>query len=51
MGWKPAYTFERGIAETIHWYVENQLWWKRIISGEYQKYYQMLYGSREVIKK
>jgi dTDP-glucose 4,6-dehydratase len=51
MGWKPAYTFERGIAETIHWYVENQLWWKRIISGEYQKYYQLLYGGREIVKK
>ena len=51
LGWKPEYTFEAGIEETIRWYVENQLWWKRIISGEYQKYYQTLYGGREVIKK
>ncbi len=49
-GWKPAYTFESGIAETIKWYVDNQQWWKRIISGEYQKYYQTMYGGREVIK-
>jgi dTDP-glucose 4,6-dehydratase len=49
-GWKPAYTFEQGIAETIKWYVDNQQWWKRIISGEYQKYYQTLYGGREVVK-
>ena len=50
-GWEPAYTFERGIEETIKWYVDNQQWWERIITGEYQKYYQLLYGGREVIKK
>jgi dTDP-glucose 4,6-dehydratase len=49
-GWKPVYTFESGIEETIKWYVDNQQWWKRIISGEYQKYYQKLYGGREVKK-
>ena len=51
LGWKPAYTFERGIAETIKWYVDNHRWWTRIISGEYQTYYQRLYGGREVVKK
>jgi dTDP-glucose 4,6-dehydratase len=50
LGWKPAYTFERGIAETIQWYVDNQQWWKRIMNGEYQKYYQILYGGREGMK-
>ena len=49
-GWKPAYTFERGIAETIQWYVDNKQWWNRIVSGEYQKYFQMLYGGRELVK-
>jgi dTDP-glucose 4,6-dehydratase len=48
LGWKPAYIFERGIEETIKWYVDNKQWWERIISGEYQKYYQILYGGREV---
>jgi len=51
LGWKPTYTFERGIEETIKWYVDNKKWWERIISGEYQKYYQILYGGREVIRK
>jgi len=50
VGWKPAYTFERGIAETIQWYVDNKQWWNRIVSGEYQKYFQMLYGGRELVK-
>jgi dTDP-glucose 4,6-dehydratase len=50
LGWTPSYTFERGIAETIKWYVDNQKWWKRIISGEYKEYYKVLYGGREVVE-
>jgi dTDP-glucose 4,6-dehydratase len=50
-GWKPAYTFERGVTETINWYRDNKQWWERIISGEYQKYYQKLYGGREILEK
>ena len=30
LGWKPAYTFERGIRETVRWYVENQAWVKQV---------------------
>jgi len=26
LGWTPAYTFERGIRETVQWYLENQDW-------------------------
>jgi dTDP-glucose 4,6-dehydratase len=51
LGWTPSYSFERGIAETIKWYVDNQRWWKRIVSGEYKEYYKVLYGEREVIEK
>ena len=50
LGWQPSYSFERGISETIKWYVNNQSWWTRIISGEYQKYYNVMYGGREVVK-
>jgi dTDP-glucose 4,6-dehydratase len=45
-GWTPSYTFERGIAETIDWYVKNESWWKRVMSGEYQAYYKRMYGDR-----
>jgi dTDP-glucose 4,6-dehydratase len=51
LGWIPSYTFERGIAETIKWYVDNQQWWKRIMSGEYKEYYKLLYGGMEVVEK
>ncbi|KYD27689.1 dTDP-glucose 4,6-dehydratase [Parageobacillus toebii] len=46
LGWKPQYTFEKGIAETIQWYIDNQEWWKNIKSGEYMNYYQKQYGDK-----
>ncbi len=46
LGWKPKYSFESAIAETIEWYLRNKDWWDRIITGEYQKYYDMQYKER-----
>lgn len=46
LGWNPQYHFETGIKETIEWYLNNQDWWKRIQSGQYQAYYETQYGSR-----
>lgn len=46
LGWKPEYTFETGIKETIQWYLQNQSWWERIINGEYQQYYEKQYINR-----
>ncbi|WP_010051520.1 dTDP-glucose 4,6-dehydratase [Carnobacterium maltaromaticum] len=28
LGWKPKYTFDTGIVETIEWYQENEAWWR-----------------------
>lgn len=44
LGWEPKYTFDVGIKETIQWYLDNRSWWERIISGEYQQYYEKQYG-------
>jgi len=46
LGWKPQETFETGIEKTIQWYLDNRKWWERIISGEYQKYYELQYEKR-----
>ncbi len=46
LGWEPIYTFDEAITETINWYIQNEHWWQRIISGEYQKYYEVWYGER-----
>ena len=46
LGWKPKYNFDTGIAQTIQWYLDNEDWWKHIISGEYQNYFAEMYKDR-----
>ncbi len=46
LGWQPEYTFEQGIQETIEWYLQNLEWVENVTSGEYQKYYEMMYGNK-----
>jgi dTDP-glucose 4,6-dehydratase len=46
LGWIPEFTFEQAIGKTIDWYLKNKLWWERILSGEYQKYYETQYNTK-----
>lgn len=46
LGWLPETKFADGIKKTIRWYLDNQDWWKTIISGEYQDYYEKMYKNR-----
>ena len=46
LGWKPKYNFDTGIAQTIQWYIDNEKWWKNIISGEYQAYFEKMYNIK-----
>lgn len=46
LGWNPKFNFEDAVSQTIKWYLDNKIWWKRIISGEYQNYYQTQYGLK-----
>ncbi len=46
LGWKPEYTFDTGIKQTIEWYLNNREWWEHIISGEYANYFDQMYGKR-----
>lgn len=46
LGWKPVYTFDTGIKQTIEWYLNNKQWWENIISGEYQNYFEKQYGDK-----
>ena len=46
LGWLPETKFADGIKKTIKWYLENREWWEKIISGEYQNYYEKMYGNR-----
>ena len=46
LGWLPETKFTDGIKKTIQWYLDNRPWWEEIISGEYQNYYEKMYGNR-----
>ena len=46
LGWLPETMFAEGIKKTIRWYLDNKDWWEEIVSGEYQKYYEKMYGNR-----
>ena len=46
LGWLPETKFEDGIKKTIQWSLENREWWETIVSGEYQNYYEKMYGNR-----
>jgi dTDP-glucose 4,6-dehydratase len=46
LGWGPSRKFTEGLSSTIDWYLGNKPWWERIISGDYQGYYERMYGKR-----
>jgi dTDP-glucose 4,6-dehydratase len=46
LGWKPAETFETGLAKTVQWYLDNQAWSDEVASGEYRKWVDTNYTQR-----
>ena len=46
LGWLPSLQFEEGISKTIDWYLENKEWLEDVTSGNYQQYYEKMYGER-----
>lgn len=46
LGWLPETKFDDGIKATIDWYLENESWWKNILSGDYQNYFQKMYVDK-----
>jgi len=47
LGWKPKYSYETGIQETIRWYLANQDWMNQVVSGAYLQYYEQQYRNRQ----
>ena len=45
-GWKPIPDFRKGLEKTVDWYLANTEWLENIVSGEYEKYYESMYGNR-----
>jgi dTDP-glucose 4,6-dehydratase len=46
LGWKPAYSFEKSLADTVEWYLKHEPWWTRIKKGDYTYYYERMYAHR-----
>ena len=46
LGWYPETMFAEGIVKTIKWNLENQQWIEEVTSGDYQKYYDMMYTQK-----
>ena len=45
LGWLPSLQFEEGLEKTVDWYLDNQEWLDHVTSGEYQRYYEEMYGE------
>ncbi len=46
LGWRPCWDFDRGIDETVRWYVTNSEWLEETRSGEYREYFERHYTRR-----
>jgi len=49
-GWEPSVIFEDGLKSTVQWYLENNSWVENVITGEYQEYYDRVYGNNAVTR-
>jgi dTDP-glucose 4,6-dehydratase len=46
LGWQPKATFEKGIDQTVDWYLANRQWIDDIVNGSYREYYAAMYTPR-----
>ncbi|MGQ0708618.1 MAG: dTDP-glucose 4,6-dehydratase [Rhodoferax sp.] len=45
LGWRPAETFESGIAKTVQWYLDHSDWVQRVQTGAYRDWVQQQYAG------
>ena len=46
LGWEPNIKFDEGFEKTVIWYLENEAWLNDVTSGNYTKYYDLMYLER-----
>ena len=49
VGWEPETMFREGIRKTIRWYFDHEEWMEHVTSGNYQQYYEKMYGTKKEI--
>ncbi len=47
LGWAPQRDFAAAMERTVHWYVANEAWWRRLKDASFQEYYRRNYTARE----
>lgn len=47
LGWQPSVTLVEGLRKTVTWYLEHRLWWMPLLSEDYKRYYQKIYGYKD----
>jgi dTDP-glucose 4,6-dehydratase len=45
LGYKPIYSFEKALKETVEWYVNNQAIWRKLKNKDFKKYYAKQYKN------
>ena len=47
LGFKHAYDFDKGLRDTIAWYIANEKWWRPLkVAGGYRSYYKTQYKGK-----
>jgi len=46
LGWQPQHSFDEWLEKTVEWYKQHSDWWRKVKSGDYQKYYEQQYGTK-----
>ena len=46
LGFRHRVPFVDGLAATVRWYVDNEDWWRRVRSGDWNDYYARQYADR-----
>lgn len=46
LGWFPIPEFSDGLEKTVEWYLTNPKWLNSVLSGDYGKYYDLMYSGR-----
>jgi dTDP-glucose 4,6-dehydratase len=47
LGFFVDYSFERGLAQTVRWYLDHEPWWRSVMDGSYQDWIRQHYGTSE----
>lgn len=45
LGWEPVWSIERGLRETVRWYLDHQVWVGEVVGGEYRNWSERHYGN------